>query len=71
MKSFIVDFIIPLRESMFNPDIRILSVSEKAGSVSTNYLSKLRYELETNQRILEDFGSYKGFRKWTQNEFKV
>lgn len=73
-KSMVVSLVVALHRICFNRNVRILLLSERNDG-ATKRLKRLRTQLETNKRILEDFGGADGFRDksqaWTDKGFYV
>lgn len=66
-KSTIVTFAYPLHQILFNQRRHILVISDTLQQ-ATDFVMRMRLELEENPRILEDFGDLKT-RTWGDEEF--
>jgi hypothetical protein len=73
-KSLAAAFVVPLHRICFNRNVRILLISKKADG-AVKRLRRIRKQLESNPRILADFGGPSGFRDptapWTDHQVQV
>src|SRR5689334_5754680 len=60
-KSLVAAFVVALHRICFNRNIRILLISKKADG-AIKRLRRIRKQLESNPRILADFGGPDGFK---------
>jgi len=67
-KSTIASILLPLWNTCFKKKRFIVPVSDTAAEARRK-LDAVRLELEQNKKIIEDFGSLVGERKWTESEF--
>lgn len=69
-KSSIFSFIRPLRLLCEDRRRRIVIIS-KTKDAAMRFVNAIRKQLETNERILHDFGAFKGHESWTDEAFTV
>lgn len=70
-KSVVVSEVLPTKRIAYNRNIRILDVSKSDGLAMKN-LKAVRTELETNPRLIADFGPfYHRENKWTDHQLYV
>lgn len=67
-KSTVVGFAKPIHSIVYNLR-RFIILIRDSNDVARQALDDIRQELESNERILEDFGDLIGSRKWAEDEF--